>query len=129
MDILNSKILIADDAVPVREVLSMCLKKSGAKKIEEACDKHEAIEKIKNTQFDLIICDLLMPDNADDGFEVVKEARQSKLNKSTPILIITGGTASCDYSYIQESIAQKGASAFLLKPINFTKLFAILKQI
>ena len=70
------KILLAEDDRSFRKGLSYELEELGAKVIE-AEDGLEAINLIKDSQFDLIICDLMMPNI--DGLDVYDHLRKSNL--------------------------------------------------
>ena len=65
-----SKILIIEDEDAIRRVLKKVLLDENPKfVIDEAGDGVEAIDKVKNSLYDLIICDIKMPKK--DGIEVL----------------------------------------------------------
>ncbi|OYX23177.1 MAG: hypothetical protein B7Z06_10600, partial [Flavobacteriales bacterium 32-35-8] len=56
------KILIIEDEAAIRRVLAKILsEENDTYQVEEAQDGVEGIEKIKNDDFDLILCDIKMP--------------------------------------------------------------------
>src|SRR5699024_6634045 len=77
------KILVADDEARIRHLIKMYLEKE-AFEIVEAKDGEEALNLALETNFSLIILDLMMPKI--NGIEVCKEIRKKK---QTPILILT----------------------------------------
>lgn len=76
-------ILVVDDEERIRRLLKMYLEREGFT-IQEAADGSEALEKALETDFDLILLDLMMPEI--DGLEVCRRLREKK---STPIIMLT----------------------------------------
>jgi len=82
-----SKILIIEDEAAIRRVLTKILSEENkAYEIVEAEDGLEGIEKIKNEDFDLILCDIKMPKM--DGIEVLEATK--KIKPEIPIIMISG---------------------------------------
>ncbi|MGG7034603.1 MAG: sigma-54-dependent transcriptional regulator [Flavobacterium sp.] len=82
-----SKILIIEDEVAIRRVLSRILsEESDTYQVEEAVDGLEGLEKIKNNDYDLVLCDIKMPKM--DGVEVLEAAK--KIKPEIPIVMISG---------------------------------------
>ncbi len=54
------KILVVDDEDNIREVLKEYAEFEGHE-VDEACDGMQAIEMVKNTDYDIIIMDVMMP--------------------------------------------------------------------
>jgi len=66
---MKKKILIADDEEVIRKFLKIHLDKLDYE-VKEAIDGEQAIEQLRKDDFDLLICDILMPKK--DGWEVIK---------------------------------------------------------
>jgi len=82
-----SKILVIEDEAAIRRVLVKILsEENDAYKVDEAEDGLSGIEKIKNEDFDLILCDIKMPKM--DGVEVLEAVK--KIKPETPIVMISG---------------------------------------
>jgi DNA-binding NtrC family response regulator len=82
-----SKILVIEDEAAIRRVLVKILsEENDAYKVDEAEDGLTGIEKIKNDDFDLILCDIKMPKM--DGVEVLEAVK--KIKPETPIVMISG---------------------------------------
>ncbi|WP_417366249.1 sigma-54-dependent transcriptional regulator [Flavobacterium beibuense] len=82
-----SKILIIEDEAAIRRVLSKILaEENDSYKIEEAEDGQQGIEKIKENDFDLVLCDIKMPKM--DGVEVLEEVK--KIKPEIPFVMISG---------------------------------------
>lgn len=111
-DTTNKSILVVDDEEIIREFLLEVL--SEDYEVSTACDGDEAIEKIKTTEYDLIITDLKMPRVS--GEEVVKFAREQ--NPNCPVVVISGYSTLFSVS----DSAKGGACAFLSKPFSISDL-------
>ncbi|MBM7694847.1 two-component system response regulator ResD [Peribacillus deserti] len=77
------RILVVDDEERIRRLLKMYLEREGYL-IEEASDGVAALEMAIQTDYDLILLDIMMPGK--DGVEVCRELREKK---STPIIMLT----------------------------------------
>lgn len=86
----NLNVLIVDDMELSIFQLTSMLKKIGMN-VFVARNKEEAISEFKKKHFDYVIVDLFLPD-ADDGFELVREANKIKNeeNKNFKVLVISG---------------------------------------
>jgi len=81
------KILIIEDEAAIRRVLAKILsEENDSYQVEEAQDGLEGVEKIKNEDFDLILCDIKMPKM--DGVEVLEAVKKTK--PEIPIVMISG---------------------------------------
>ncbi|UKM63519.1 sigma-54 dependent transcriptional regulator [Flavobacteriaceae bacterium GSB9] len=81
------KILVIEDEAAIRRVLVKILsEENDAYKVEEAEDGLGGIEKIKNEDYDLVLCDIKMPKM--DGVEVLESAK--KIKPEIPIVMISG---------------------------------------
>jgi DNA-binding NtrC family response regulator len=82
-----SRILIIEDEAAIRRVLVKILsEENNSYEVEEAEDGLIGIEKIKNEDFDLILCDIKMPKM--DGVEVLEAVK--KIKPEIPIVMISG---------------------------------------
>ncbi|HOP07814.1 MAG TPA: response regulator [candidate division Zixibacteria bacterium] len=111
-DTLKKSILVVDDEEIIREFLFEVL--SEDYEITLAADGDEAIEKLGQRGFDLIITDLKMPRVS--GEEVVKYAKSR--NPACPVIVISGYSTLFAAS---ESV-NHGACAFLSKPFSIIEL-------
>ncbi|RZK01565.1 MAG: sigma-54-dependent Fis family transcriptional regulator, partial [Flavobacterium sp.] len=82
-----SKILIIEDESSIRRVLVKILsEENDSYLVEEAEDGTMGMEKIKNSDYDLILCDIKMPKM--DGVEVLEATK--KIKPEIPIVMISG---------------------------------------
>ncbi|MBD3258502.1 response regulator [candidate division GN15 bacterium] len=104
-------ILVVDDEEIIREFLVEVLEDYD---VTIACDGAEAIDKIKEQQFDLVITDLRMPRVS--GEEVVKSVRE--VSPETKVIVISGYSSL----YTVSQSVNHGACAFLSKPFSINEL-------
>jgi two-component system response regulator PilR (NtrC family) len=117
---MAEKILVVDDEEIIRESISFILQKEHYT-VSVAPNGKEAYEKLLAETFDLIITDLEMPEMK--GIELLDHVMQ--LSNQTPVMIITA------YGSLDTAIAalRKGASDYILKPIEFEELLLRIKRL
>jgi len=82
-----SKILIIEDEAAIRRVLAKILsEESDTYIVEDAEDGIQGLEKIKNNDYDLVLCDIKMPKM--DGVEVLEAVK--KIKPEIPMVMISG---------------------------------------
>ncbi len=116
---MQKNILLIDDDVDLRTTLAEQLLETGEFDIFEAGDAAEAIGKLKEQNFDLIVCDVGLPDA--DGREMVKVVRSRGIN--TPIIMLTAQATEEDTVRGLNS----GANDYIAKPFKIAILIARIK--
>ncbi|MDT0678166.1 sigma-54-dependent transcriptional regulator [Autumnicola musiva] len=82
-----AKILLIEDEAAIRRVLVKILTEENKNySVEEASDGLEGMEKIKDEDYDLVLCDIKMPKM--DGVEVLESIR--KVKPEIPVIMISG---------------------------------------
>jgi len=109
---MSRKILIVDDEEVIRKFIKIHLVKLGYE-VTEAGDGVQALEQLEKGNFDLLICDILMPKK--DGWEVIREMKSNPKTKSIPVIVLTAKNEDSDMfkGY------NLGANYYMTKP--FTK--------
>jgi two-component system response regulator FlrC len=113
-------ILIVDDEVILREILSEALADAGWQ-IFEASGGFEALEILAKQSIDLVLSDINMPDGS--GFDLLA-ATQAK-NPKIPVVCLVSGFSH----FSQTEILAKGAAAFFQKPYDFSLIIKTLRSI
>jgi DNA-binding NtrC family response regulator len=108
------KILVVDDEGPVREILKKGLSQMGGFSVEVAQNGPEAIEKIENDVFDLVLTDMKMPGM--DGLELLNTIKGMR-----PDMMVILMTA---YGSIETAVEamKMGANDYVTKPIDLNEL-------
>lgn len=114
-------ILVADDDARNIFALTSALEHSGAK-VEIARNGREAIQKLESKpEIDLVLMDVMMPEM--DGLEATREIRRRSEWKRLPIIAVTAKAMKDDHDRCLEA----GANDYLPKPIDLTKLLALIR--
>ena len=113
----RSNILIADDGLVMRTVISRKLEEKSYK-VTAVSNGLEALDAIDREAFDLVILDIHMP--VMDGLETLRRLRGRFSRTELPIIMATSKDEDEDVIGCFEA----GASDFVAKPINFPVLFA-----
>jgi len=116
------KVLIADDHAIVREGLKMVIKKVDPQsKTDEAEKGSDALKKIENDDYDLVIMDISMPDTS--GLDILKTLKDK--DEQVPVLVLS--------IHPQEQYAIRafnlGASGYLCKSSVYEELEIAIKTI
>lgn len=114
------RILIVDDEPSMREGLSDNLIFEGYK-TELASNGIEALEKLKDQSFDLVVLDVMMPEMS--GFDVCKQIRQD--GNQVPVILLTAKGEEIDKVLGLEL----GADDYITKPFSLRELIARIKAI
>jgi CheY-like chemotaxis protein len=117
---MSKKVLIVDDEEVIRKLLRIHLVKWGYE-VKEAVDGVQAIEQIGKDNFDLIICDILMPNM--DGWQVLKEVKLNPKTKDMPVIVLTAKNQDNDMFKGYDL----GASYYMTKPFTKDQLLYGLK--
>jgi CheY-like chemotaxis protein len=116
-------VLIVEDDKELREMLKMSLLRKGYT-VQEAENGKEAISHFKPLITDLVVTDLIMPE--EDGIKVVIRLRE--LKPSIKIIAISGGGKVGPGSYLNLAKAL-GADAIYSKPFSIKDLIAKIEQL
>ncbi len=107
---ITPKVLIIDDSVMVREMLSLTYRKAGYQP-EVARDGQDAWEKLRSGLLcDLILCDIEMPRM--NGLELLDRIQEDPNLSKIPVAMITSRGAQ----KMQRLAAEKGAKGYFVKP-------------
>ena len=111
----TSRILIADDNEPNRELLEVYLADLACE-IATAVDGQDTLEKVASFRPDVILLDIMMPKLS--GFEV---CQQLKSNPATSGIMVLMVTALGELGDIERAV-EAGTDDFLSKPVNKVEL-------
>lgn len=112
-----TRILIVDDEADIREVVREYAEINGYE-AEEASDGMEALEKIRNTSYDCVILDVMMPRL--DGFSACREIKKIQ---NVPVIILSARQEEYDKLFGFEL----GVDDYVVKPFSPKELMARVK--
>ncbi len=113
-----AKILLADDNDSVRRVIARGLKCEGHN-VDEVADGNQALDAVKENDYDVIITDMIMPGL--NGADMIRELQVIK--QGVKVIAISGGDLMEPEVYLQEA-QELGVVSCLLKPFMIDELFA-----
>ncbi|MEE8558844.1 MAG: response regulator [Myxococcota bacterium] len=107
---MSRRVLVADDAAFMRELLGEILTEAGYEVVAEACDGEEAVEQFKRHAPDLVTLDIVMP-------------KKSGLDALAEILVVESSACVVMCSALgQEALVmqalERGAIDFVVKPFK-----------
>jgi two-component system chemotaxis response regulator CheY len=120
----DSIVLVADDMITIRKLVTKALTDLGFKNIIEATDGAKAWDMLINSNpaVSLVISDVNMPNES--GLDLLKRARNDERFKNLPIILLT---VESELTVVTEALAS-GASGYILKPFTVTALRAQIEK-
>ncbi|MES3024005.1 MAG: response regulator [Pseudomonadota bacterium] len=118
----NQKILVVDDSMSQRLVLSALLTQLGHTVIM-ANDGEEAVVKAKAELPDLIIMDIIMPGL--NGFQATRAITNDETTWHIPVILLTSKDMDSDRIWA----LRQGATAFLKKPLDHEALIGLINSL
>lgn len=109
----KANILLVEDEENLHETLRLNLEMEGYE-VTSAFDGSEALQKVNNEYFDLIVLDIMLPEL--DGISVTESIRVN--HNDVPILMLSARNTSAD----KVLGLKKGADDYLTKPFNLEEL-------
>ncbi len=118
MIVAGAKILLLDDNIVFHEPLSEILSQAGHE-VTATASGYEAVKHVKLSPCDLVITDILMPEQ--DGIETICALR--KVSATLKIIAVSGG-GRLDGKFYLELASRLGAHAVLKKPFSKADILA-----
>ena len=117
----KTKVLVVDDMLTMRKIVTRILRELGFTDVSEAQDGNEAWERIKLGQIGLIISDWNMPNCT--GLDLLKKVRNDPVFSKIPFLLVT---AEAEQGQVSEAI-KSGVDQYVVKPFSKDSLKAKLE--
>ena len=119
---MAEKILIVEDDVNIKQLISFKLKNSGYE-VASCQNGLEALEYLKKNKVDLVITDIMMP--VMTGKELILEMKQYPETKNIPTVILTSRTLEKE---VVEGL-MLGAEDYIKKPFSPQELLARVRTV
>jgi DNA-binding NtrC family response regulator len=103
------RVLIVDDEPKVRDIFRQFCEISDSVKVDMAENGAVALDMVKNTDYDLVTMDLIMPEMS--GIEAVGKIKECKPH--LPVIVITGNATE----RLVRQAGVEGAGSLLYKPV------------
>lgn len=119
----QKRALVIEDSLVVRKGLARALSKLGFDEVKQAVNGLEGLEAMKESMFDMVLCDFLMP--VMDGLDCVKQYREwERENRPTHRQPIIGISAHVSVKDSDQGI-DAGMDDFRPKPISIKTLIEL----
>ena len=115
--------LVVEDSPTMRQLISFSLKRIKGAKIVEATDGVDALKKLSEQSFHLIVADINMP--LMDGLKLLSIVRKEPSYSHIPVIIVTTEGADAD----RDKGLQLGANAYIPKPIQTNALLKTVREL
>jgi len=115
--------LLVEDSPTMRQLIVFALKRVPDLEIVEASDGVDALKKLPDGTFDLILTDINMP--IMDGLKLISLMKNNPLYRDIPVVVITTEGAKED----REQGMALGAMSYITKPVQTNNLLKIVKEI
>jgi two-component system chemotaxis response regulator CheY len=115
--------LVVEDSPTMRQLIVFALSRVRSLKVVEADDGVDALKKLSQQHFDVLITDINMP--MMDGLKLVSMVRKDEVHKDIPIIIITTEGAQED----RQRALSLGANAYITKPIQAPQVISKVKEL
>ncbi len=108
----NMPVLIVDDYKTMLRIIRNLLRQLGFTNIDEATDGSQALQKLRQANFDLIISDWNMEPMT--GLQLLREVRADAKLKHIPFIMVTAESKTENVIAAKEA----GVSNYIVKPFN-----------
>ncbi len=114
------KALVVDDSGVMRKVVMGALSRAGITDVDEAGDGKEAVNKVKDNDYDIVLMDWYMPNML--GIDAVKAIRAA--GSEVPIIMVT---TEAEKGRVIEAL-KAGANNYIIKPFEPAKIVQKIKD-
>lgn len=118
----KKRILIVEDEESLLKLETILLTVKGYE-VAGALTGNDALNKIAENRFDLILLDIMLPDI--DGFEVCTRVKKNPQTAAIPVVMLTAKKSPDD----QERGVACGASAYLMKPFKSAMIIEVIEKL
>ena len=115
--------LLVEDSAVMRQRLSMSIARVREIEVVEADDGVDAIKKLSEKRFDLVLVDINLP--IMDGLKVIKHIRTNAIHAEVPVIVIT----TEGLSDTRERADKLGVQGYFTKPIDAPAIVAKAREL
>jgi two-component system phosphate regulon response regulator PhoB len=115
------RILVADDEPTLRALVVVTL--GSAYACDEADSGDAALARLRETNYDLVVLDLMMPGRS--GFDVLQEMRADERLRDVPVVVMSAWQSAED----TEGALAAGADSFVSKPFQPEELLDAVREL
>jgi len=113
---LTMNVLIVDDYKTMLRIIRNLLRQLGIENVDEATDGGTALAKLRESDYGLVISDLIMQPMT--GLQLLKEVRADEKLKQIPFIMVTAESKTENVVAAKEA----GVTNYIVKPFNAATL-------
>jgi two-component system, chemotaxis family, chemotaxis protein CheY len=113
---LTMNVLIVDDYKTMLRIIRNLLRQLGIENVDEATDGGTALAKLRESDYGLVISDLIMQPMT--GLQLLKEVRADEKLKQIPFIMVTAESKTENVVAAKEA----GVTSYIVKPFNAATL-------
>ncbi len=127
---MGKKIFIVDDDSDIVDAISMVLNKHGFS-VASSLTASDALEKIKKEKPDLIILDVMFPEDTSKGFDLSRIFHHDPYVKNIPVVILSAVNILFKLGFSKNEIDEDWMPVreFIEKPVEPDKLLNVINKI
>ncbi|MDA8414788.1 MAG: response regulator [Desulfobacteraceae bacterium] len=118
----RKRVLIIEDEESLLKLLTVILTVNGFE-VSGVSTGSEALEKLSNEAFDLILLDIMLPDI--NGYDICRRIKEHPLHASIPVVMLTAKKSAED----RELGSTCGAAAYLTKPFKSAIIIEVIEKL
>jgi two-component system chemotaxis response regulator CheY len=116
------RVLVVDDVASMRNVLSLMLNRLGFETVETAEDAKQAIQKLEQREFGLVISDWQM--DGMTGLDLLNKIRETPTLQQIPTILVSAQSSELNSAAAKSA----GAQGYLIKPFRLDILKSTIKE-
>ncbi len=127
---MPKKIFIIDDDRDMVDSLTMILSRHGYN-VEATFNASDALQKVKNSNPDLIILDVMFPENSSEGFDLARKLHNDSDTGKIPILMLSAINIRFNLGFSDKDRDETWlpVTHFIEKPVVPEKLISLVKEV
>ncbi len=127
---MAKKIFIVDDDSDIVDAISMVLTKNGFE-VDSSLTASDALPKIKKSRPDLILLDVMFPEDQSKGFELSRMFHNDPSVKNIPVIILSAINIKFKLGFSKKQIDDDWmpVKEFIEKPVEPEQLLQTIKKI
>ena len=118
---MKFRILVVDDETEIRDMLSRHFRYLGYD-VDTAGDGEEALKKMREAKFDIVISDIMMP--GIDGWETLTRLKRDRETSGIPVIIFTAR----EHARGHQKSSEMGAAGYFRKPFEPDELIELVEK-
>jgi chemosensory pili system protein ChpA (sensor histidine kinase/response regulator) len=118
----RKRVLLVDDSISVRRFVGQMLEKAGFE-VTTAADGSEAIARVADSAFDVVVTDLEMP--RVNGYELIDELRRRPSTRALPVIVLTTRAGDKHVALAR----QLGVEHYVTKPVEEQTLVSLVGSV